>query len=285
MEFWLLLAAFLQEDRLGEGWAKAETEHYFIHGESGKKIVDEYRVNIELLFREYAKAFQFKGKLEKKAKVFIHKSRESYVRAGAPGSSVAYYDSEAKRLVSYEDRELLQFMAHEATHQFFDLAFPSFYSNPDLPMWFSEGIAECFCNCEIRGGAIYINVLVNCENAWRNVEACKDALQTKEIIAIREMLQMSEETFGKRSDLMYPLSWSFCHFLWNYPGTSEGKGKYREAIIRLVEAFKEGKKRDEAYTYGFVVAKKELNLDQLDAEWRQYLKGLKAKRPPQPNDK
>ena len=98
------------------------------------------------------------------------------------------------------------------------------------------------------------------------------------------MLSMPERDFMEQSDLLYPLSWSFCHFLWNYPGTNEGKGKYREVIIRLVEAFKSGKKRDEAYAYGFVVAKKELDFDQLDAEWRQYLKGLKAKRPPKPKD-
>ncbi len=274
-----------REDKLGDGWAKEETEHYVVHGESGKKIVEEYKLNMELLFKEYAKAFQFKGKLERKAKVFIHKSRDSYVKAGGPGSSVAYYNHEAKRLVSYENPELLQFMAHEATHQFFDLAFPSFYNNQDLPMWFSEGIAECFCNCEVRGKAIYINVLVNCENAWRNVQTCQEALQEKKIVPLRDLLAMSEEDFMRNGDLMYPLSWSFCHFLWNYPGTSEGKGQYREAIIRLVEAFKEGKNRDDAYAYGFAVAKKPLNLDQLDREWQHYLKGLKAKRPPQPKDK
>jgi hypothetical protein len=275
----LLLLLLLQD-----GWTSKETEHYVVRGESGAKIVEEYAVAMELLFREYAKAFKFDGKLEKKAEVHIYRNRDSYVRGGGSGSSVAYYDPEKKKLVAYENRELLQFLAHEATHQFFDLAFPTFFSNEDVPFWFSEGIAECFCNCEIRGKTLYINVLNNCENAWRNVEAVQESLRDGTFVGLKEMLAMDARTFRQRADILYPVSWSFCHFLWNAPGQSEGKGRYREVILRLVEAFKAGKKRDEAYKEAFVLHKKPLNLDALDAEWRAYVKTLKARRPAQAKD-
>lgn len=275
----LFLFLCLQDD-----WSKKETEHYVIRGESGDRIVEEYAVAMELLFREYAKAFQFTGKLDKKAEVHLYKNRDSYVRGGGSRASVAYYDPEKKKLVAYENRELLQFLAHEATHQFFDLAFPTFFKNEDVPFWFSEGIAECFCNCEVRGGKIVINVLQNCENAWRNVEAVQASLKDGTFVGLKEMLAMNSQTFREKADAMYPISWSFCHFLWNYPGQNDGKGKYREVILRLVEAFKAGKSRDDAYKEAFVVSKKPLNLDALDAEWRAYVKTLKAKRPASAKD-
>jgi len=269
-------------DKQVEGWSKGETEHYVIHAESGQKILDQYKLNMELMFSEYSKAFQFKDKLPRKARVHIHKDRDSYLRAGAPGSSVAYYSHKQKLLVSYENWELLQFMAHEATHQFFDLAFPSFFNNEDVPMWFSEGIAECFCNCEVRGKTFFINVLNNCENAARSVDILQAAIKAKEVPSVKDMLAMSGDEFRRKAGDMYPISWSFCHFLWNYPGVSEGKGQYREVIINLVNAFKAGKNRDEAYKDGFVVGKKALNLDQIDGEWRTYIKSLRAKHPPKP---
>jgi len=57
-------------------------------------------------------------------------------------------------------------------------------------------------------------------------------------VSLKEMLAMNSQTFREKADAMYPISWSFCHFLWNYPGQNDGKGKYREVILRLVEAFK-----------------------------------------------
>lgn len=264
------------------GWHSVESEHYVVHGESGPAIAKHYSMVMELLFREYAKAFQFAGKLDRKAQVYIYRDEGSYQRGTKMGGAVAYYSPGEKHLVSYENPELLQFLAHEATHQFFDLAFPEFYNNKDVPMWFSEGIAECFCNCEIRGRTIYVNVLDNCENAWRNVTAVQDALQSGAVPSLQDMLDMDERTFMQRSGLMYPVSWSFCHFLWNAPELSSGQGKYREVIIRLVKAFREGKKRREAYEESFIVAKKRLDPAVLDAEWRAYIKKLRAKRPPQP---
>lgn len=300
-KWWLLLAMLIgptaaaqdddpfaeihkQLDKKVEGWAKVETEHYVIYAETGQKILDQYKINMELLFSEYAKAFQFKGTLPRKARVHIHKDELSYRRAGANPQSVAYYQPQLKLLVSYENWELLQFMAHEATHQFFDLAFPVFYENKDVPMWFSEGIAECFCNCEVRGKSIFINVLDNCENAARSVEVLQDCLRRGEVPTLTEMLTMERPEFSQRAGDMYPVSWSFCHFLWNAPGRSEGKGQYREVVIRLVEAFKNGASRDEAYKAAFVVGKKQLDLEGLDKEWRAYIKSLRAKRPPRPKD-
>jgi hypothetical protein len=123
---------------------------------------------------------------------------------------------------------------------------------------------------------------MNCENAARSVDILQAAIKAKEVPSVKDMLAMSGDEFRRKAGDMYPISWSFCHFLWNYPGTNEGKGQYREVIINLVNAFKAGKNRDEAYKEGFVVGKKSLNLDQLDAEWRGYIKSLKAKHPPKP---
>lgn len=265
-------------DEIAKEWVKAETEHYVIHGETGEKIVKEYKVVMELLFEKYAAAFKFKGELKKKAKVYIHKDRESYLSAGAGGNSVAYYSSSDKRLVSYEDPELLPYMAHEATHQFFDLAFPEFFENEDVPSWFSEGIAECFCNCRVKGRRIWVNYL-DSENGWYSVKKVQEVLKEGKLMKLSKLLNMSERDFAMGDD-MYPISWSFCHFLWNAPNRDNGKGVYREVIMQLIEAFKKGKSQKEAYEEAFQIRGKKINLEKLDAQWRSYINGMKARRPP-----
>ena len=169
---------------------------------------------------------------------------------------------------------MTKFLAHEATHQFFDLAFPDFFNNKDVPMWFSEGIAECFCNCSLRGRRIFVNDL-HTANAYRSVKSIQDDLNMVQHVPIKKMLVQTRQEFMMKAGSMYPQAWSFCHFLWNFPKVN-GKGKYFKVMLRLIDAFKKGKKREEAYKEAFG----KLNIAELERQWKLYVKKvLKAHRP------
>ena len=143
-------------------------------------------------------------------------------------------------------------------------------------MWFSEGLADCFGACEIRGRDLYVFTLGGTAT-WR-VEAVKMFTQGGQIASIKELLDMNQQPFMMRAQVHYPQSWSFVHFLWNYPTLDQGKGQYSEVVIRLIDGFKVGKPRAEVYKEAFQVKGKPVDLDQLEREWRAYVKTLKIRK-------
>ena len=123
----LLIAALAVAAQAKEGWNAAETKHYSIHlqktGTDKKTYVRdqlylrEMKVKMELLYRQYAAAFKFKGKLPKKAVLRLYKDRRTYIASGAPPSSAAYYRPDTKELVGYQDAKnpdkIFQTICHE----------------------------------------------------------------------------------------------------------------------------------------------------------------------------
>ena len=278
------------KDREEGDWLIGETAHYTINVQKGssnkktkqtdKQILDELKWKMELLFENYSLAFRFHAVLSRKAILKLHKGQMAYVNAGGPPSSAAYYSPSTKELVGYEDSEetgmYFNTLCHEGCHQFFDLAFPGFYESKEIPMWFSEGLADCFGACEIRGRDLYVFTLGGTAT-WR-VEAVKQFTQGGQIASIKELLDMTQQPFMMRAQVHYPQSWSFVHFLWNYPTLDGGKGQYSEIVIRLIDGFKVGKPRAEVYKDAFTIKGKPVDMDQLEREWKAYVKTLKIRK-------
>ncbi len=276
-------------DREEGDWHIAETEHYTIRVQKGTKnvktklderqVLKDMKFKMELLFEKYALAFRFEGKLSKRPQMRLYKDRAAYIRSGAPGSSAAYYNPATKELVGYEDSAetgiVFQIFCHEGCHQFFDLAFPGFYDSEDLPMWFSEGLADCFGSSEIVGKDLHV-FTVSGTATWR-IETIREAIQMKRHPSIRDLLEMGRGPFMADGGLHYAQSWSFCHFLWNSPNQVGGGGKYKEVVIRLIEGFKAGHPKDEVYRDAFRLGTKPLSYDDLEAEWKTYIKSLRVK--------
>jgi len=277
-------------DREEGNFLVGETAHYTIHVQKGalnkktkapdKEILHDLKAKMELLFEKYAAAFHFKGELSQKPVLRVYKDKTAYVQSGGPMGSAAYYNSKTKELVGYEDSAdtgiLFQILCHEGCHQFFDLAFPGFYDSPDLPMWFSEGLADCFGASYIEGKDLIIFSLSGVA-AWR-VNMIKNAVQTKSHPALKDLLEMGRQPFMANAVTHYAMSWSFVHFLWNAPNLDSGGGKYKESVKRLIEGFKQGKPKAEVYKDAFRVGDKPLELDQLEQEWKAYVATLRAKR-------
>jgi hypothetical protein len=278
------------KDREEGDWHVGETAHYTIYIQKGatnaktkqtdKQILDELQWKMELLFEKYSLAFRFQGMLSRKAVLKLHRNRNAYFSAGGPPGSAAYYSPSTKELVGYEDSDetgmYWNTLCHEGCHQFFDLAFPGFYESKEIPMWFSEGLADCFGACEIRGRDLYVFTLGGTAT-WR-VEAIKQFAQGGAVSPIKDLLEMNQAPFMQRAQIHYPQSWSFVHFLWNYPSLDAGKGQYHEVVIRLIDGFKVGKPRAEVYKEAFQVKGKPVDIDQLEREWKVYVKTLKIRK-------
>ena len=89
---------------------------------------------------------------------------------------------------------------------------------------------------------------------------------------------MDQQPFMINAQMMYPQSWSFVHFLWNFPSLDAGKGQYFEIVVRLIDGFKVGKPRDEVYKNAFQLKGKPVSYDDLEREWKAYVKTLKIRK-------
>jgi len=234
-----------------------------------RQILDDLKKRMDLIFVKYAQAFKVEKFISRRPKVYYYKDRGSYVRAGGPSTSLAFYMSLSKTLVGYEnpdDKILTTFhvLAHEGCHQFFDLAFPGFYGSDEMPSWFSEGLADCFGSCEIRGGELVIFTTTG--SAADYAPLVRDLIKENRMTPLKELLTMDHRVFMAGAQIHYPQSWSFCHFLWN-------KG-YADVVSRLIDGFKRGKPRDEVYATSFVKDGRKLDLDSLEREWIEYAKRI-----------
>jgi len=278
------------KDREEGDWLVGDTAHYRISVQKGafnkktkqneKQLLEELKWKMELLFEKYSLAFRFQGLLSQKAVLKLHKNKIAYVGAGGPPSSAAYYSPSSKELVGYEDSEetgmYFHTLCHEGCHQFFDLAFPGFYESDSIPMWFSEGLADCFGASEIRGKDMFVFTLGGTAS-WR-VEAVKQFTQQGQVPSLKDLLGMGQAPFMAGAQIHYPQSWSFVHFLWNYPTLDGGKGQYSEILIKLIDGFKVGKPRDMVYKDAFQIKGKAIAIDDLEKEWKAYVKTLKVRK-------
>lgn len=259
-----------------------ETEHYTIQVDRNaadlRKLTEDGERIMEVIFTKYQEAFRAEGKLSQKPIARFYADREAYWKSGAPRQSAAYYRPDTKELVGYSDDQSFNVMCHEGCHQFFDLSFPGFYMQEDLPMWFSEGLADAFGAGDIRGKELYIFSLKGIAK-WRIPTLKNQVVKQKKYTPLRTLIAMGQKEFMEESvaSLHYAQSWSLCHFLWNYPSIDEGNGKYREVVVKLIEGFKAGRPRDDVYKDAFQLKGKPLSIDDLQDEWMGYLKKLPDK--------
>lgn len=259
---------------LDAGWKEKTTAHYRIFSNSDDKaILDFMAGRMELMFKTYIAAFKPDKAITEKAPLFLHKDRQDYLAAGAPGGSGAFYSPVTRQLTGYLDKETtLNFFYHEGTHQFFDVAFPGAFSSGQVPTWMSEGVADCFGASEVKGSTIMFNSLNSAVGKGR----LRDAKSVVGSEHLKDMLSMTKAQYYTNGAAHYAMGWSFCYFLFNYkgPGVADdgnNQGKYKAVISKLVKAFREKKTREEAYTSAF----SGIDLDKMHDEWVKYIQGLR----------
>jgi hypothetical protein len=291
-EYFLKQRLDVPDKDLGEDLT-AETAHYSIllqkstdrkatGAESGgiaKKRVDEARFladlkwKMELMYEKYHLAFRLQRQPHRKSKIKIYSSEVRYWASGGPKGSAAYYNKVTKEMVGYlssaDFDPLFNVLSHEGCHQFFDMAFPQ-YQDGEVPMWFSEGFADCLGANEVRGKELHVFTVKGLGGSHlRNFKA-----RNATLIGLDDLLRFDRDAFMGGGADNYARAWSFVHFLWNYPTIDAGHGEYSEVLIRMIDGFKAGKSKDEVWREAFQKFGKPLDVQKVEKEWHGYTKAL-----------
>jgi hypothetical protein len=278
----LLLGSSLSAAHARDPWAfEGESVHYTIRSTAEKKAATDLLKYMDLCFDTYRRFLNpAPDRLPRqKFTLVLYKNLEEYKARGGSGR-YGHYDG--KRLVGYCDPEqMLPTFAHEGVHQFTDICFPNF---DRLPSWYSEGIAECIANNEVRQGKLYLCLKKGPVPKIR-LYVVQEAIRDGRWVRLKDLLAADRKIFQDQWKLYYATSWLFCHFLLAYPKQEDPsrqipEGKYKQVVVKFHNAMLDPKtKVDEALRLALVLDGKPLSLDELEKEFREYALSFEAERP------
>jgi len=275
-----LLTGFAGQDKVD--WAyEGESRHYRIKSTAKKEHAQEVLKYMDLCFETYTRFLRPAADRMPRNKfaLVLYTGYEEYKRRGGPGR-YGHYDGSS--LVGYHHPEqMLPTFSHEGMHQFTDICIPRF---DRLPSWYSEGIAECIANNEVRGGKLYM-CLKNGPVPKIRVYVVQDAIRAGTHIKFRELLDFDKRKFQENHKLLYAESWSLCHFLLTAPKHEDPDkqipdGKYKSVIVAFHNAMLDPKmKPADAVKAAFALKGKPIDLDALEKEWTEYMLSFPCERP------
>ncbi|MHC4606449.1 MAG: DUF1570 domain-containing protein [Planctomycetota bacterium] len=246
-------------------------KHYNVSSTATKEQAQELLDFMEIVNRTYKVLLKPRepGRIAaKKYQLVLYRNESEYVASGAPGGSAAFYDG--RRLVGWYHPKLMKpFFAHEGMHQFVDLTSKSYSV---IPMWFQEGLADCFGNSEVRGGRLYM-CLQGGAIARMRLRVVQRALKEGKAHPLSKLLTLSRKGFKDNPQLGYSQSWSFCHFLMCYPAHGPGaqqipNGKYRKNLGQYYDTIRAGGGgHDRAWKAAF----SKVSMDELEKQWKEYI--------------
>jgi hypothetical protein len=267
-------------------WISIESEHYVMRSTTSKENAQKLLDHMELVYKTYCAllAFDYDHEWDRKFRIKLYKDFEEYKAAGSPEGSGAYYSPNDKLLVGWFNNEMMySLMAHEGMHQFTDIVVPGYMKGVQsgkIPMWYSEGIADCIGNSEAKRGKLYMCIMDGVIARMR-IPIVQDAIERGEHIPLSKLLYMSQRDFmdPSRVSLCYAESWAFSHFLMTYPkdehkGKQIPNGKFKFMIVSLHNALAAGKSRDQAYAEAFRIGDDPIPISELEKLWIKYVKDL-----------
>jgi hypothetical protein len=249
------------------------SKHYDLQTSATKEQAQELLEYMELVFDTYLKLLKpdnIAVAERSRSTIILYKDREEFIAGGAPPGAGAYYNIQSKNLVGFYDEELMKpFFAHEGMHQFTDLTSKNFR---DFPMWFSEGIADCIGNNEVRDKKLYLCIRGG-PIARMRLGYIQEALRINKAYKLKDLLGLGRQAFMQNAGLCYAQSWSFCHFLIAYPDHEDRRvqipnGKYRKNLSIYYERIRlGGSTHEKAWAEAF----RGIPIEKLEAEWKKYV--------------
>lgn len=272
-----LLAAVLLQARVDLPQALS-SKHYEMKTSASKEEGQELLDFMELVHQTYTALLKPDNPQDldkKRFTILLYKDMEEYVKAGAPPGSGAYYDPGTKQLVGWYDTTFMKpFFAHEGMHQFTDATSKNFLN---FNMWFTEGIADCIGNCEVRGKKLYMCVKSGMIARMR-LQTAQAAIRAGAAPRLDRLMMLPKQVFMANAEICYALSWSFCHFLITYPKDEDRNsqipdGRYRKHLAGYYELMRAGgTTHEKAWSEAF----KGIPMDELEEQWKKYVLGLDA---------
>jgi hypothetical protein len=272
-----LLATLLGQARIPASFPETlSSKHYDLKTSAAKEEGQELLDFMELVHQTYTALLKPEnpGEVDKRRfTIILFKDMEEYVKAGAPPGSGAYYDHNTKHLVGWYDTTFMKpFFAHEGMHQFTDATSKNFFN---FNMWFTEGIADCIGNCEVRNRKLYMCVKSGMIARMR-LQTIQGAIRAGGTPSLQRLMTLPKDVFMRNAELCYAMSWSFCHFLMTYPkdeerGTQIPDGKFRRNLAGYYELVRAGGiSHEKAWGEAF----KGIGLEELEEAWKKYVLGL-----------
>lgn len=269
----LLVLLGAQETKKPDLPSTYKSKHYELKTSATKEQAEDLLEYMELVFDTYLKLLKPDDPVAtEKARntILLYKDRDEFLESGAPKGAGAYYSLQTKNLVGYYEAVTMKpFFAHEGMHQFTDLTSKNFR---DFPMWFSEGIADCIGNNEVRNKKLYL-CLKGGTIARMRLPVIQEALKNGKAFKLHDLLTLNRQRFMKDASLAYSQSWSFCHFLITYPQMEDRdsqvpNGKFRKNLSIYYERIRLG---GSSHAAAWDEAFRGIPIEKLEELWKKYV--------------
>jgi len=274
----LMLAALLQAKVPASFPQTLASRHYELKTTATKEEGRELLEYMELVHQTYTALLKPDNPQDldkKRFTIVLFKDMEEYVKAGAPPGSGAYYDPKTRELVGWYDVTFMKpFFAHEGMHQFTDATSKNFLN---FNMWFTEGIADCIGNCEVRNKKLYMCVKSGMIARMR-LQTIQAAIRAGATPPLRRLMALPKDVFMRNAELCYAMSWSWCHFLITFPkdedrGSQIPDGRYRKNLAGYYEQIRAG---GVGHEKAWAEAFRGIPLEELEEQWKKYVMRLDA---------
>ncbi len=252
------------------------SKHYDMKSTATEAHAQELLDFMELVHATYTALLKPDNKQEvekRKFTLILFQDMSEYLASGAPRGSGAFYNGKA--LVGFYDETLMKpLFAHEGMHQFTDATSKNF---DRFPFWFTEGIADCIGNCEVRNNKLYMCVKSG-SIARMRLPIIQEAIRAERHYRLSEFLRLDRRRFMANADLCYAQAWSLCHFLITYPNEEDRSaqipnGRFRRNLAMYYEAMRAG---NWGHPRAWEEAFKDIPLDTLEEAWKKYVLKLDA---------
>lgn len=201
-----------QAEDPGVPWVDAyelKTSHYAILTNLGKKVSRRYTKLMEELHGEYRKVFKgYRSKDKSKYSVWVYRNQQDFMQETGRRQDVGgYYDSQAKRVVSYRgvygSGTTDAVFAREGCHQYLDSIMASMNSTP---VWIVEGFAVYFESVRVsESGSVKMGKLPR-----DRLIQLKAAISQGNFIPVSQLIRRARNRFGPVEEAH---AWSLIYFM------------------------------------------------------------------------
>ncbi|MCK5943144.1 MAG: tetratricopeptide repeat protein [Planctomycetes bacterium] len=256
-----------------------KTKNFELHYTIDPEVMEQYAEILEVYYKTFTKEWGIKKPRDMgRLKVcFYHDADYFHQVSGAPQGVIGYFrfvkPIELNFYYERLDEELTQdVLFHEANHYLTHLIDPKFH----YPSWVNESLAEYYGASEWDEDAKKM-VIGNLQE--RRLAIIQDAILRDEWQGLEELIRLPQQSFNA---IHYAWGWSFVHFLMSDKKRAKAFKKFylalgRDKKIERVPHFYDIKKCEpEEQIRVFKKFMKIDDLKELEKEWHEYVKGMKA---------
>lgn len=173
-----------------------KSKYYLIKSNAKKEYTKRYGKMLDRYFKRYRTVFKdlLPGKRYEKSEIWIYATQQEFMLAeDASEGTGGYYSPPTKRVVTFHGRfgdtgTTRTVLAHEATHQFEDMALQGNLYN--APIWIIEGLAVLFESAEYDGRKVHIGRVPR-----DRLTSLKRGLEAGALIPLRQLIRTPQPQF------------------------------------------------------------------------------------------